>query len=288
MIRVSSVLRIVLFSVIGLVVVPYTAVLGYLYVNQRPLLYPADHTQETPDALIAKGLLLQDVRIKTPDGETLDAWYHVPLPGKPTILFLHGNGGTPTEEKWRYLRMQAKGVGFLALSYRGYNSSTGTPTEQGLLIDGLAAYDWLRVHGTAANDIVIHGHSLGSGVAVYLATKRPARALILESPFTAASDVAAYHYPLIPVALLMTDRFLSRERIKDVHIPILIAHGDRDQLIPFEEGVELYNLANAPKTFVHMHGSDHSTLTRDGAYECYWKFLGLDYDHAKASVCAPL
>jgi len=114
-------------------------------------------------------------------------------------------------------------------------------------------------------------------VATWLAARRPARALILESPFTAAVDVAAEGYPFFPVGWLMRDQFLNRERIGRVHIPLLIAHGDRDSVIPFEEGVKLYELANQPKVFVRMRGSDHSTMTRDGVYECYWEFLKLSH-----------
>ncbi len=272
----------------GALLATYVAVLGALYIYQRDMQYPVQRegAEATPADL--PGFNIQDERIRAPDGETLQAWYAPAQPGKPTILFLHGNAGTLIGEKWRFLRMRNEGVGYLALSYRGYGLSTGSPSEDGLLIDGLAAYDWLRAHGIAANDIVIHGHSLGSGVGIYVATKRPARALILEAPFTAAVDVAAYHYWYMPVGLLMTDQFLSRERIKDVHIPVLIAHGDLDSVIPFEQGAQLFASANAPKEFVRMHLSDHSTLTRDGVYACYWRFLGLPYDVADTHVCGTL
>lgn len=272
-----------LLVLLGALVFFYAVLVGYLYVHQREMEYPADRTAGGP---AIAGLPIQDVRIKTPDGETLQAWYEPPRSkGMPVILYLHGNGGGLRNEKWRFLRMYLEGVGFLAISYRGYGMSTGTPTEHGLFTDGLAAYDWLRAHGFAASDIVIHGHSLGSGVATWLALRRPARALILESPFTAAVDVAAEGYPLFPVGWLMRDQFLNRERIGRVHIPLLIAHGDRDSVIPFEEGVKLYELANQPKVFVRMRGSDHSTMTRDGVYECYWEFLKL----AHHGVCpAPM
>lgn len=280
--------RIAAIAVAGCAIFLYVALVGALYAYQRTMQYPAHRVggDATPDALPRFGIT--DERIKTSDGETLQAWYAPAHPGRPTILFLHGNAGTLIEEKWRFLRLHNEGVGFLALSYRGYGLSTGSPTEEGLFIDGLAAYDWLRAKGIAAKDIVIHGHSLGSGVGVYVATKRPARALILEAPFTAAVDVAAHNYWFVPVGLLMHDQFLSRERIRDVHIPLLIAHGDRDSVIPFEEGVALFHLANAPKTFVRMHLSDHSTLTRDGVYACYWRFLGLPYDADAANVCGTL
>jgi hypothetical protein len=266
--------------------VPYFILIGALYFSQRGLQYFPTPLAERPSI---SGLAIQDVLIRTPDGEALQAWYEPAQPGKPTILFLHGNGGRLSQGKYRYARMHDAGAGWLALSYRGYGGSTGRPTEEGLFIDGLAAYDWLRAKGVPPKDIVLHGLSLGSGVATYIATERPSRALILEAPFTAAVDVAADLYWFIPVGWLMSDQYLSRERIKDVHVPVLIAHGTLDRVIPFSQGVKLYELANPPKVFVRMAGSDHSTLVRDGVYACYWKFLGLAYDTEDAAqVCMPL
>ena len=268
--------RNILLGILAAGIALYLAVVGYLYVNQRHFLYAARPGLETPDI---NGLAIQDIRITTKDGETLQAWYEPPQKAQPVILFFHGKGDALTMGKWRYTRMHKAGVGYLALSYRGYGGSTGGSTETGLLTDGLAAYDWLRAQGFTDQQIVIHGHSLGSGVATYVATQRPARALLLEAPFTATCDVASARYPLIPACLLMHDRFLNRER-NDVHMPVLIAHGDRDSVVPFAQGKHLYELANSPKVFVKMKGSEHSTLTRDGVYNAYWRFLGLPEDPA--------
>lgn len=266
------ILRHTLLILAAAAIAVYLGVVGYLYFNQRHFLYAAQPGLETP---AINGLAIQDIRITTKDSETLQAWYEPPQEGRPVILFFHGKGDALSMGKWRYTRMHKAGVGYLALSYRGYGGSTGAPTENGLLTDGLAAYDWLRAQGFKDQQIVIHGHSLGSGVATYVATQRPARALLLEAPFTATCDVASTRYPLIPACLLMRDRFLNRERIKDVHMPLLIAHGDRDSVVPFAQGKHLFKLANSPKVFVNMKGSEHSTLTRDGVYNAYWRFLGL-------------
>jgi len=271
----------------GLVVL-YLVLVAVLYIEQDALEYPGAHPGAPSDPATFASAGVTDVRIKTPDGETLDGWYAPPRFGHMVILYFHGNDGTIGDSRWRYVRLLAEGVGFLAIDYRGFGQSTGHVSERGLLTDGVAAYDWLRAKGFQPNDIVIHGHSLGTGVAIYLATQRPARALILEAPFTAAVDVAAHNWWFVPVSLLMNDQYLSRDRIRDVHMSVLIAHGDADRVIPFQEGVDLYKLANAPKTFVRMHGSDHSTLTRDGVYTCYWRFLGLPYDTADSGVCGTL
>ncbi len=265
-------IRLTLAALLTVAIVAYLGVLGYLYANQRHMLYYNKHEVEAP---AIRGLAIQDLRLKTPDGETLQAWYEPPLPGMPVILYFHGQAASLSLGKWRYIRMHKEGVGYLALAYRGFSESTGTPTEKGLLVDGLTAYDWLRTQGYRDSDIIIHGHSLGTGVATYVASQRPARALILEAPFTAASDVGAERYPYIPVSLLMQDKFLSRERIKDVHMPVLIAHGDRDSVVPYAEGQRLFALANQPKTFVRIPGGEHNTLVRDGIYHDYWRFLGL-------------
>lgn len=276
-------------TLIGLAAVAgiaYCGVVGYLYLNQTRMEYvPPPPGEEIPDIT---GLAIQDVRIRTPDGETIEAWYEPPQPGRPVMLFLHGNGSSLAMGKWRYIRMHKQGVGYLAIAYRGYSGSTGKLSEKGLLIDGVAGYDWLKAKGFKDSDIVVHGHSLGTGVATWVATQRPARALVLEAPFTAASDVGAEQYPWVPVELLMRDKYMSRKRIRDVHMPVLIAHGTKDQVIPFHQGERLFALANEPKTFVRMEGSGHNTLVRDGLYDHIWTFLGLEpKDYAPEMVIKP-
>jgi hypothetical protein len=212
--------------------------------------------------------------IRTSDGQTLVAWYSPPPRGGPIFLFFDGNGGRPQVWGGRWRRIQEGGAGFLAVYYRGYSGSTGAPTEAGLHEDARAGYDWLIAHGYTPQDIVIHGFSLGTGVAVQLAAERPARALILEAPFTSINDVASEHAPMFASASsVITDRFASCDWIARVHMPLLIVHGDHDSVVPFGEGERLYTLANEPKQFVRMPGSDHATLVRDGLYDHIWPFL---------------
>lgn len=181
--------RIALMAALGI----YLLILGYIYVNQHDLLYMPTATVTAPNV---EGVPdIEDIRLKTPDGETLRAWYMPPEEGKPLILFLGGQSSAIHDQTERYIRMHREGVGFLALSYRGYAGSTGTPSEAGLYTDAATAYDWLAGQGYPPERIAIHGHSLGSGPATWLATQRPARALILEAPFTAASDLGQERYP---------------------------------------------------------------------------------------------
>lgn len=208
----------------------------------------------------------QAVRIATEDGESLVAWYRAPQAGRPIFVFFDGNGGRPQIWGGRWRRIAESGAGFLAVYYRGYSGSTGRPSEQGLHRDARAGYDWLIAHKYTPRDIVIHGFSLGSGVAVRLAAER------LEAPFTGVDDVAAAHFSSA-ARLLIRDSYRTRDWIGAVDVPVLIVHGDADTVIPFTQGQRLYALANWPKQFVRMAGSDHGTLVRDGIYPHIARFL---------------
>ena len=269
-------------TALGVVVALYVAFnVGYFFF-QRSLMYSPGGAAATQPRVPGANVAVE--RIATADGERLVAWHLPPKAGRPVVLFFHGNSGHLQGEVERFERMAKAGVGFLAISYRGYSGSTGDPTEDGLHEDARAAYAWLAQRYDA-NDIILHGFSLGSGLAVRLAAERPARALILEAPFTATVDLAAERYPWMPMRLMMRDRFLSREHIGQVDMPILIVHGDKDQSIPFHQGETLYRLAHGEKTLVKMQGSDHKTLTRDGLYDHVFAFLGVD--RAGATTAAP-
>lgn len=265
-------LRLYLIALASVAAAVYIAVFAVIYFGQRTLLFSTDDG----GALAAAGWNAIDgserVTLTTSDGEMIAAWYVAPQANQPVFLFLHGKSGRLELKKWRWARIKKRGFGILALSYRGYPGSTGSPSEAGLLLDAEAAYAWLRER-VPANRIVLHGLSLVSGVAVALAEKVEARVLVLEAPFSAAVDVAAERYPYLPVYWLMRDPFLSREKIARVHMPVLIAHGTRDTIIPFAQGKALYARTRQPKRFVAMTGSDHSTLTRDGLYPHIWRFL---------------
>jgi len=266
--------RLLAAVVLGLPAIVYAGICAYFGVQQRQLLFRTEGASGGAVAAISAPAIpgSAPVPITTSDGERLAGWYSPPEPDQRVILFLHGQGGRLAVQTNRWRRIREAGLGVLAISYRGYAGSTGTPSEEGLSRDARAAYDWLRQRH-AARDIVLHGHSLGSGVAVRLASEVEVAAVVLESPFTAAVDVAAERFPWLPVGWLMLDQFRSRDLIAKVKAPVLIAHGDKDSVIAFEQGRRLYELAREPKTFVHMPGSEHNTLVRDGLYERIKPFL---------------
>lgn len=259
-------------ALLALPLLGYFGICAKLALDQRQMLFRTDAqaaTAPSADHVIPGS---EAVTIMTADGERLAAWYVPPARGQPVTLFLHGQGGRLAVQTNRWRRLRETGLGVLAISYRGYPGSTGSPTEAGLSLDARAAYDWLRQRH-AARDIIVHGHSLGSGVAVRLASEVEVGAVVLEAPFTAAVDVATERFPWLPVSLLMLDQFRSRDLIAKVKAPVLILHGDRDSIIPISHSERLFELAHEPKVFVRMHGSEHNSLVRDGLYEKVTAFL---------------
>ena len=167
----------------------------------------------------------EEVMLTTADSERLVAWHVAPQSDRPVILYLQGNGGALRHRVRRFAQLVQDGFGVVAISYRGFGGSTGSPSETGLLLDAAAGYVFCTDH-YAAERIVVWGESLGTGVAVALASKQPVGRLILEAPFTSAAEVAQLSYPLIPVSLLMKDQFRSDARIGAITIPTLVLHGE--------------------------------------------------------------
>ncbi|CFW98207.1 C [Candidatus Filomicrobium marinum] len=257
---------------VALLLVGYAAAAAGMFFLQRNILFD---TVDTGNLATAGTLAIEGstrIVIKTSDGEELAGWYLAPQADQPVFLFMHGKRGELEQRDERWRKIRDHGAGVLAFSYRGFPGSTGAPSESGLHLDALAAYNWLRERH-AAEDIVLHGYSLGTAVAIHLATEVPASALILEAPFTAIVDVAAERYPWLPVHFLMVDQFRSYDEIQNVKMPLLIVHGNQDKSVPYEQAQRLYARANEPKTFVSMPGSTHVSLVQDGLYSHIWSFL---------------
>ena len=248
----------------------YAGLLVLMYVFQRALVFFHDPAR-TPPA--AAGLpQAEEVKLMTPDGETLIAWTVAPREGKSVVIYFHGNAGALNLRADRYNRIVADGTGLVALSWRGYGGSTGSPSEKGLLIDAKAAYDFARTRYPGAA-LVAFGESLGTGPAVALAATEKVAGLILDAPFTSAADVGAAVYPFLPVRWLMRDPFRSDLRIGRVHVPLLVLHGERDTIVPIHFGEKLFALANEPKRFVRFPGGGHVNLDDFGAMGVIREFL---------------
>jgi uncharacterized protein len=251
----------------------YVCGLLALFIAQRAVLFPVPTTART--APPAAGFPEAEEHILTTvDGEKVIVW-HVPAkPGRPVVLYFHGNGDYLAGFFARFRSIIADGTGVVALSYRGYAGSTGQPSEQGLLLDAAAACAFTAAR-YRADRIVVWGFSLGSGVAVALAADQPVGKLILEAPYTSIADVAASAFWFAPVRPLLRDQFRSDQRIARVKVPLLVMHGARDPTIPVVFGERLFALANEPKRFVRLARGGHDDLDNFGAIEIARNFINL-------------
>jgi fermentation-respiration switch protein FrsA (DUF1100 family) len=257
-------------SILILALVCYGGLVALLYVGQRALQYFPERFRTAP---AAAGLPeAEEVVLDTADGERVIAWHVPPRGQKPVVLYFHGNGASLRWRVDRFRTLTADGTGLVALSYRGYGGSSGSPTEPGLVSDGLAAYAFALARYQPAR-IALWGESLGSGVAVAIAAEKPVGHVILESPFSSAVDVGAGRYWFVPVRLLMKDQFRSDLLIGKVTAPVLVLHGERDRIVPIVLGERLYALINAPKRFVRFPDAGHNDIGAR-AVEAARQFLG--------------
>ena len=199
---------------------------------------------------------VQERWIVAEDGPRLHAWYAPPRGADPVLLWSHGNAGNIDSRRTLLLALAARGLGVLAYDYRGYGRSEGSPSEAGVYRDAMAAFDGLVAGGSDPGSIVCFGESLGGAVSIEVATRRRCGAVIVVSTFTRLADVAHRHYG--PLGALAGARFDSLARIPRVAAPVLVAHGDRDEIVPFELGERLFAAVPGPKRFVRIGGADHN------------------------------
>jgi uncharacterized protein len=255
----------------------YVGMAGILYFAQRSLMYFPETTRTAP---AAAGLPeAEEVTLTTSDGERIIAWHAAPHDQKPVVIYFHGNGGALRYRVERFRRLIHSGIGLLAVEYRGYGGSSGSPTEAGLIADAEAAYAFAAAR-YPAQQIVLWGESLGTGVAVPLAAEKPVGRVILEAPFTSAAAIASLRYWYLPVRLLMKDQFRSDEQIGKVTAPILILHGVHDHIVPFAMGERMFELTKSPRHIVRFLDGDHEDLDANGALHAVARFLAGDLDTA--------
>ena len=218
-------------------------VLGALLLlfEKRLIYFPTSALEATPSAL---GLPHQELALRAEDGVRLNGWFLPVKDSHGSVLVCHGNGGNISHRLDRAMLIQSRlRLDVLLFDYRGYGKSEGSPDEPGTYRDARAAYRWLREHDQAPERIVIFGESLGSAIALELALSAPARGLVLESPFTSIPDMARAVYPFLPVWPLVRTRYDSLGKVGGLRMPLLILHGDRDDVVPFAQGRRLFEAA---------------------------------------------
>lgn len=251
---------------------------------------PQPTIHATPAAL---GLPYENVRLTTPDGETIAGWYipapvgaageagvpgangaagaadrgNASLPGRgSTLLFFHGNAGNISHRLDSIAIFHQLGMSQLIIDYRGFGESTGKPSVDGTVIDASTAWAWLTEHKHIAPErIIIFGRSLGGGVAAALAAKVQPRALILESTFTSIQAVAEGMYPWLPVSWFIPQDYDTPANLKELRVPLLVVHSPDDATVSYRFGRELYEGYAGPKQFLQLHGSHNSGFLDDRA-----------------------
>jgi len=243
-------LRIGLILLLG-----YIGAGGVLFATQRSLLYVPN--PERADLATAGLPGVVELRLPTQDGETILAWWRPPADAtRPVFLYLHGNGANLTARARRFERVLADGAGLMAVSWRGYGGSSGSPTEQGLMSDARTAQAALAQR-VDPRRIVYFGESLGTSVAVMLAAERAPAALILDSSFTSIADVAAGHYWWLPVRQVILDPFRADLAAPRVRAPVLQVHCATDPITPIASAEALARLFAGPVTMHRLDGRCH-------------------------------
>ena len=236
----------------------YVVFITALSLMQKHLMYFPDPTRFVPAEWALKELEPMDVTTK--DGLTITSWYHPARKAtKFTIVFFQGNAGHLGFRNYKVRPWLDAGYGVLMVGYRGFGNA-GSPSEQGLYNDARAALEELNRRGVPDKAIVLYGESMGTGVATQMATEHEAAALILESPYTSVPDVGADRYPLVPVHWLLQDVYDSLDKIQDVHMPLLLLHGELDQVVPIKFGKKLFEAANEPKQAEYVPDAGHNNV----------------------------
>lgn len=250
-------------TVFAFVVAAYLILVGSLYVFQRSLLYlPSSRLGDPAASGVPE---MSAVKLRTADGLELVSWYRRADPGRPTMVYFHGNGGNIAYRVFRIRPYLEAGLGLLLVEYRGYGGNSARPDEEGLYADGRAAMAFLAADGVPTDEVVMYGESLGGGVVIHIAAelgraKTSVGAIVLEAPLSSVTDVAAYHYPFVPVRWLLKDRFESAEKIGHVAAPVLIIHGENDRIVPARFGRLLFNAAREPKESRWIAEGGHEDL----------------------------
>ena len=233
----------------------YFFVLVFLYYYQRNLLYHPNENNYSGDKILVD---IKKIKIRTSDNIELLGWYHEKsLKDYKTLVYFHGNAGSLENRIHKLNHFKDMNINFLIIAWRGFSGNEGKPTENNLYIDGNSAIDWLKKKGVVEKDIIIYGESLGTGIATEIAQNKNFAGLILETPFTSMVEAAKNFYPYIPVGLLLKDKYKNKEKIKNINIPVLVMHGEADQIVPFWMGKKIFDLANNPKYSYFTEYDDH-------------------------------
>ncbi len=243
-------------TVIAIIAVAYALILVVVYLFQSRMIYipdfPTRKLVATPEML---GMSYENVSLRTEDDVDLHGWFVPATNAKSTLLFFHGNAGNISHRLESIRIFHDLGLSVLIIDYRGYGKSDGRTSEAGTYCDARAAWDYLvSTRGFNERNIILFGRSLGGAIATQLATKVKAGALIVESTFSSAEALAKSVYWFLPVRLLARIHYPTAKYILHVSSPVLVIHSPKDEIVPYKQGRQIFDLAPEPKRFLELHG----------------------------------
>jgi len=238
-------------------------IFAYLrYFERKGIYYPTREIISSPANI---GLKYEDVYFNTNDNLRLNGWFIPAENPRGTILFCHGNAGNISHRVEIIEIFNKLNLNVFIFDYRGYGRSQGIPTEQGLYQDAEAAYKYLLSRKDVDKEkIIIYGKSIGANVAVNLASRVKAAALIFQAAFTSAYDMGRKLFPYLPIKWVITIKYDAREKIRNIIIPKLIIHSQDDEIIPFWMGKKLFEIASEPKEFYPLQGAHNEAIFMAG------------------------
>jgi fermentation-respiration switch protein FrsA (DUF1100 family) len=272
---VSSLRRILLWTVVALIVA--YAGLGVLarttgVIDRYFIFFPERTLDRDPGD---RGLNFEDVYFEASDGVRLNGWF-VPGRNNTTFLWLHGNAGNIADRVDNIVEIHDNlGVGVFIFDYRGYGRSEGKPTEQGTYLDAQAALKYLHSRGDVnPGRLVLFGRSLGCAVAAELASKNDVQGVVMESPFTSIRAMAKRAYPFLPgIGSFIRTRYDTLSKMGSIGAPVIVLHGNRDDIAPFDMGIAVFEAATTPKRFYRIEGAGHNDTYSVGGH-AYYQALG--------------
>ncbi len=249
----------------------YVVIILIMFIFQRSLLYLP--SKEKIDQSYYAETGLKKIEFITSDGFVLKSLFKRPYREKSIIMVFHGNAGHVGHRVEKFRPFLEEGYGLFLVEYRGYGENSGKPSESGFYKDGQAAINFLSEQNIPKNKTIIYGESLGCGLAVKLSTQNIFRAIILEAPYTSIADVASHHYWYLPAKLLVLDRFDIFSIIENVKSPLLVIHGEKDDVISINLGKKVFESAPEPKKAIFVSNAGHNNLYEFKIYDEIKHFL---------------
>ena len=245
----------------AIVAVYVTLILG-MYIGQRKLMYHPNLSLGSPESHRIPEVM--PIKLNSSGNLSITSWFKMASSSKPVLIFFHGNAGHIGDLAVKVRPYVEAGFGILLVGYRGYGGNPGKPSEKGLYEDATAALEFLLMSGVTSDQWVLYGESLGAAIAVEMAVRfnfsAPVASVILEAPFTSMADVAIKRYPFVPINLFLKDKYNSVSKIDKITSPLMILHGDKDEIISQKLGIKLFDAANEPKFSLWINGAGHNDL----------------------------